>query len=44
LVYEGVTVIVEMIGEFVLFVVTNEAMFPVPEAAKPEAVLLFDHV
>ena len=41
---EGVTVIVEKIGAFVLFVETKEAMSPVPDAAKPVAILSLDHV
>ena len=34
----GVTVMVLVIGEVVVLVPTNEAMSPVPEAAKPIAV------
>ena len=37
----GVTVMVAVIGEVVLFNATNEAMFPLPDEAKPiEGVLL----
>ena len=42
--YEGITVIVEMIGAFVLFVVTKEEISPVPETAKPEVMLSFDQL
>ncbi len=38
---EGVAVIVEVIGLEVVFVAVNEAMFPLPLAAKPVAVLSF---
>ena len=37
----GVTVIVALIGALVVFVVTNAAMFPEPDAANPMAGLLF---
>jgi hypothetical protein len=40
----GVTVIVEVIGEFVAFVVPNEGTLPEPLAARPIAVLLFVQV
>jgi hypothetical protein len=39
---DGLTVMVEVIGAPVLFVSVNEGIFPVPEAASPIAVLLFD--
>ena len=39
----GVTVIVAMIGDAVVFVGVNAAMFPFPVAAKPIAELSFDH-
>ena len=41
LVYTGVTVIVPEIGAAVVLVPTKLAMFPVPLAARPIAVLLF---
>lgn len=41
MVYVGVTVIVAVIGAFVLLVVVNEEILPVPLAARPIAVLLF---
>ena len=37
----GVTVIVPVIGAFVALVAVNEAISPVPLAAKPMAVLVF---
>jgi hypothetical protein len=37
---DGVTVIVATIGSAVVFLATKEAMLPVPEAARPMAVLL----
>ena len=37
----GVTVMVALIGALVVFVVTNAAMFPEPDAANPIAGLLF---
>ena len=40
-VYFGVTVIKPEIAALVVLVVTNEAMLPVPELARPIAVLLF---
>ncbi len=36
--------IVPEIEEFVVFVAVNEGTFPLPLAAKPIEVLLFDHV
>ena len=39
--YVGVTVIVAVIGALVVLVVVNEAISPVPLAARPIAVLLF---
>ena len=39
----GVTVIVAVIGDDVVFVAVNEAISPVPLAASPIAVLLFVH-
>ena len=39
--YVGVTVIVAVIGALVVLVVMNEAISPVPLAARPIAVLLF---
>jgi hypothetical protein len=39
----GVTVIVEVIGEFVAFVVVNEGTMPEPLAPRPIAVLPFAH-
>ena len=41
LVYTGVTVTVAVIGAVVAFVVTKDAIFPVPLATSPMAVLLF---
>ena len=38
--YLGVTVTVEVIGAFVVFVAINDPIFPVPEPANPIAVLL----
>jgi hypothetical protein len=40
----GVTVMVETIADAVLFVAVKAAIFPVPLAAKPVAVLVFDHM
>jgi len=40
----GVMVIVPEIVEFVVFVAVNEGTFPLPLAARPIDVLLFDHV
>jgi hypothetical protein len=40
---EGVTVMFASIGAVVVLVAVNEAMLPVPLAAKPMAVLLFVH-
>ena len=40
-VYDGVTVIVAIIGELVVFVTVNAAISPVPLAAKPMLVVLF---
>ena len=39
---DGLTVLVEVIGTPVLLVNVNEGIFPVPVAASPIAVLLFD--
>ena len=39
----GVTVIVAVIGDAVVFVAVNAGTFPVPLAAKPIAVLLLVH-
>ena len=39
--YAGVTVIVAVIGAFVLLVATKDEISPVPLAASPIAVLLF---
>ena len=39
---DGLTVMVEVIGAPVLLVNVNEGIFPVPDAASPIAVLLFD--
>lgn len=39
----GVTVIVDVIAEFVEFVATNDAIFPVPFAANPVVVLSLTH-
>lgn len=39
----GVTVIVPLIGKAVAFVATKLGILPVPDAAKPIAVLLFVH-
>lgn len=41
LVYKGVTVMVATCGDVPVFAVTNDAIFPVPLAAKPIEVLLF---
>lgn len=41
---EGLTVMVDVIGAPVLLVRMKEGIFPVPEAARPIAVLLFDQV
>ena len=41
LVYDGVTVMVAVIGALVLLVAVNEAIFPVPLAARPIDVVLF---
>jgi len=41
---DGLTVMVEVIGAPVLLVNVNEGIFPVPDAASPIAVLLFDQV
>ena len=41
LVYEGVTVIVAVTGAVPLLAAANEAMLPVPVAARPIEVLLF---
>ena len=40
---EGVTVIVAVTGELPELAAVNEAMLPVPFAARPILVLLFDH-
>ena len=40
----GITVIVALIDEVPVLVALKPAMFPVPEAPKPIAVLLFAHV
>ena len=42
--YVGVTVIVAVIGALVVLVVVNEAISPVPLAARPIAVLLLVQV
>ena len=39
---DGLTVMVDVIGAPVMFVSVNEGIFPVPDAASPIAVLLFD--
>jgi hypothetical protein len=44
LVKVGVTVIVAVIGTDVVFTAVKEGMFPLPEAAKPIAAMLFVHV
>jgi hypothetical protein len=40
----GVTVIAEVIGDVVEFVITKEGIFPEPFPARPIAALLFVHV